>query len=272
MFFPIQKLLGKDGSPSHPPFWLHCCLIFTTLFFLLLENGHAADEPLPNSPAPHYYLDEANWLTPAERVALDEKLSQFERETSNQFLVAIFQKLPEQADLFTFCQDVFQKWKPGTKERDNGAILFIFDQSHKSRIQTGRGVEGVLPDARCKQILQDVLAPSLRNGQHSEGVNAAITAMIQAAKGEYQGTGKLHSEKNQGIPLPLIIFFIFIFLFFILPAIQKRNAPIIIYTGGGTYNDRMDGGFGGGGWGGGGGGGFSGGGGGSGGGGASGDW
>jgi uncharacterized protein len=243
-----------------------------------------AEEPLPASPSPHYVRDDAKWLSSNAFDALDEKLKNFEKETSSQIVVGIFPQLPEGAELFDFTQRLFEFWKPGLADKDNGVLFVIFANDRKMRIHTGYGMEGALPDARSKQILQDIVAPPLRTGNREYAINAGVDAMIAATKGEYTGTGQTHLKESSRGTGPGFIFFVvvgFLILGMIFPRIFGSSDTV--YTGRGPSRSRggwIGGGppFGGGGGsiGGGGGGsfggGFSGGGGSSGGGGASGDW
>lgn len=257
--------------------------IFATLLLWLMGWGwsaHAA-APLPVSPTPSYIRDDAQWLSPAAFGALDAKLMAFERETSSQVVVAIFPKIPEGEELFDFSQRLFESWKPGQADKDNGVIFLIFAADRKMRIHTGKGMEGVLPDARCKQIIADVVAPQLRAGNREGAINAGVAAMIAAAKGEYTGTGKTQldgSRQGDSSSWVTLIFILFIVGVIILRGITAGSftAADIIFSvlGASRSSSGWGGGSSSGGWGGSssGGGGFSGGGGDSGGGGASGGW
>lgn len=253
-------------------------LILTSWLVLSTSLGAEVIPPKPKN----YFNDYANVVSPAAARALDEQLRQFERDTSNQIVAAVFPKMESESSLEDFSQRIFDQWRVGQAKPDNGAILLVFLQDRRIRIQTGYGLEGALPDITCRQIIENEIRPRFRTGDYEGGLRAGLTAMMQATRGEYKGTGKLAGDRGrQGISWPLIIFLLFV--------------AFIIYTNmraarrGGTYYDRRgrhrDGGGwvflppgGGGGWGGGGGGGggdwggFSGGGGMSGGGGASGDW
>lgn len=247
-------------------FWLAC-------LGLMLAAPTARAE-IPASPSPHYVYDEARWLSPAAFAAIDQRLEDYERESSSQMLVAIFQALPESGEMVDFSQRVFDAWKPGEKGKDNSAILFFFVNDRKIRIHVGYGLEGALPDARCKQIIEEVIAPRLRADNREQAVVAGIEAMIAATKGEYQGTGRTRLDQGEGIPFPVIILLVIILLVLIS---SQQHGDVVITRGGSRHGDWSRGGWGGGGgwsgggWGGGGGG-FFGGGGRSGGGGASGGW
>jgi len=250
---------------------LFACSMMLLAWLGCLAPEVRAANPLPTSPAPHYIRDDAKWLGPGAFQSLDEKLKNFERETSSQIVVAIFPNIPEGEELFDFSQRLYESWKPGQKGQDNGAIFLVFAADRKMRIHTGFGMEGVLPDARCKQIIEDVVAPQLREGNREAAINAGVDAMIAAAKGEYQGTGRTRLDgQEQPGGGPVLIFILLVFGFIILRLISSGALTVgdVIFTILGASRGS------GGGWssGGGGGGGFSGGGGSSGGGGASGGW
>lgn len=243
-------------------FWLAC--------LGLMFAAPTARAEIPASPSPHYVYDEARWLGPAAFAAIDKRLEDYERESSSQMLVAIFQALPETGEMFDLSQRVFEAWKPGEKGKNNSAILFFFVNERKIRIHVGYGLEGALPDARCKQIIEEVIAPRLRAGNREQAVAVGIDAMIAATKGEYQGTGRTRGDRDEGLPFPVIVLLLIILLVLIS---SQQQGDVVITRGGSRHGNWGDGGsgWGGGGFGGGGGG-FSGGGGRSGGGGASGGW
>lgn len=232
-----------------------------------------AQEALP--PAPKRFFNDYAGVVPAETAnALNGLLEQHERDTSNQILVAIFQHLPAGAVLEDYTVRTFQAWKPGQAGRDNGAILFVFVQERRLRIEVGYGLEGVLPDAVCKNIISEVIAPHFKTGDYRTGLSQGVASLLQAAKGEYKGTGHTQAEGRRGAgrsshpSVGLVLLFVIVMI--LLSRLSSRG---VVYHPNGR---RSWGGWQGGGWGGGGGwsggGGFSGGGGHSGGGGASGSW
>ena len=174
---------------------------------------------------------------------------------------------------------VANQWKAGQKKLDNGAILFVFVQDHKMFIQVGYGLEGALPDALCKRIIDQEISPPFKQGNFDGGVTAGVQAMMAATKGEYKGTGS-HSHRDDSVPN---IWIAIIIIFVILSIISKMRrystygpsglgsgwfiGPLIGGFGGGVFGVSSGGGFCGGG-----GGGFSSGGGSFGGGGAGGSW
>jgi uncharacterized protein len=253
---------------------------FLAAFALFLAQATAADVP-PKPPL--YFNDYASLVDSATAQQLNQRLEDFERQTSNQILVVIYPSLPPDTAMEDFTQDAFRAWKPGQQGRNNGAILFVFVKDRKMRIQTGYGLEGALPDAICKRIISDEIAPRFKTGDFAGGMTAAVNAMIAATRGEYKGSGQTvaeargqarHGQENM---VDLIIFLV-VFGFIGLSLLRAARRGTVMSgsgsrgSGGIWWIGGGGGGGGGGSGGGGGGGGFSGGGGDSGGGGASGDW
>ena len=221
--------------------------------------------------------DYAKVLSPSEVAQLEERSHKFEAETSNQIVIAIFPTLGDE-DVDDFTNRLFIKWKLGQQERNNGVLIAVFHQDRKVRIEVGYGLEGVLTDALASEIIRNEIAPAFRQERYAEGLMAAVNAIDQATRGEYQATKRPQTpvaDYSSLWPLLIIVFLIFmsqrrrrkrgIFI----PSQRGGCGYPIIFSPGSDEGWGRSGGWGGGG---GGGGGFSGGGGSSGGGGASGSW
>ena len=215
-------------------------------------------ETLPSKPD-RYFNDYAAVVDQATASELNEQLAQFERDTSTQILVAIYRSMESESSVADYTQRIAQTWGVGQKGRNNGAVIFVFVSDHQMFIQTGYGLEGALPDATCFDITHNVIAPLFKKSDYAGGLKAGVTAMMQAVRGEYKGTGRTHKEGESGsagsFPIGLIIFLVIV-TFIIASRFGRKRRRGYGYTGwGGPYI----GGFGGGGWSGGGsGGGFSG--------------
>lgn len=249
------------------------------LILLLLAGGGvvkaSGGEILP--PAPRQYVtDEARVIAPGLLAQLNQRLGAFEKATSTQIVAVVYPKLPEGAALDDYAQRLYSAWKIGTKKNSNGVLMLVFVQDRKMRIQPGYGLEGAMPDALCSRIIRETMAPAFRDGKYGGGLASGISAVMQATKGEYKGTGR-KSDK----PMTLLDFLFsplgFFLLVMIVLVVINRNRRDVgsggISPGAAAATGFFIGGMGGGGGSGGGdSGGFSGGGGESGGGGSSGDW
>ena len=249
------------------------------LIFLFVR-GLFAGEVIPPAPA-DYFNDYAKVTSASTAKQLNDQLAQFERDTSNQLVVAIFPKMQSDSSIEDYAQHIFVTWKIGQKGKNNGALLLVFMQEHKMHIHTGYGLEGAMPDVICKRIIDDEITPRFKQNDFDGGMVAGVNAMMAAAKGEYKGTGHTHKEATDTQDSNVITFIVFAVIIGVFLLSRLRRTATSYGSAGrrnwsqGWYFTGGGGGSSGGGWSSGGGGGdsgFSGGGGDSGGGGASGSW
>jgi len=186
--------------------------LFTMAMWVLASGGIAAT-PRPDK----YVTDNAHVLTPDMAHSINEKLVAFEQSTSNQILVYIDTSLNGN-DLESFTTELMHQWKVGQKGNDNGAVFFAYIADRKMRICTGYGLEGALPDALCKTILEEV-RPKFKLKQYDAGVSAAVESIIKASKGEY--TKGAHSS-GTGILIILLILGGGGFLIVVIKIIYKK--------------------------------------------------
>jgi len=232
---------------------------------LLAAGITRAAEVIPPRPA-HYFNDYAGVVPPDTADQLDRRLGQFERDTSNQLLVATYPKMQSDSSVADYTVRVAQAWRVGQKARDNGAVLFVFIQDRQVFIQVGYGLEPVLTDGLCRLIIDREIKPRFRAGDYAGGLAAGVDAIMAATRGEYRGSGRTDADRGT---LPsnglVIVFGIFIIILgSIFRFLRQRSAVYQSFGGRGGWSGGPTiwwGGFGGGG-GGGGGGGFGGGGGG----------
>ena len=231
-----------------------CPLLLILIFFTL---GLQAQDFPPAPNPPRLVNDFTNTLSTAEVGQLERKLVDYNDSTSTQIAIVIMRSVG-QYDISDYAFRLGQAWGIGGGDNDNGILILAAMEDRKVFIATGYGMEGAVPDALAKRIVENLILPNFRKGTYYEGLNEATDMIFKLASGEYKAED-IESKGNSGGAIFMILFFIFIFV--ILPLLKNRN----------DNNNHMGGR--GGGFGGGGGGGFGGfGGGGFGGGGAGGSW
>ena len=260
--------------------------IVALLGSLVLPFIAGGAEVIPPTP-PNHFNDFAGVVSTATVTRLNAELAQFERDTSTQIVVAIYPRMQSGSAVDDYAVRVAQAWGVGQRDRRNGAVLFVFQESRDVRIVTGYGLEGVLPDALCKQIVENEITPRFRAGDFDGGLTAGVRRMMAAVRGEYRGSGRTDAEAGSQTSVinPGTLVLLVMLTFIVLGAIRARSQRNVIYGrrgrrttwGNGPWlgGGGLGGGGFGGGWGGGGGSGggtFSGGGGSFGGGGAGGKW
>ena len=165
--------------------------------------------------------DDAHALKQETVDQLERELKAYEDSTSNQIAILIVQSLDGDV-LEEYSLRVAEKWKLGTKNKDNGVLLLIAVDDHKMRIEVGQGLEGVLTDAQSSRIIRNEIAPEFRRGDYDAGVRAGVNGIVKAIAGEYAATDTDGFEDLSLFAKLLImlgaILFISIFAFFGLVA------------------------------------------------------
>ncbi len=210
---------------------------YFSLFFILLSflfAHEALSLSIPAKPS-GYINDYANLLSPPAKEKLKNILYDFEKETTNQIVIATFDSLDGQS-LEDFSIHLAEKWKVGTKKNDNGIILLIFKKEHEVRIEVGYGLEGVLPDIKAEQIIRHEIVPAFKKGDFDSGISNGVNGIIKATKGEYSNASNRESKENNYNLLPIIAFLYFIFpilafLVIIFLAVQLLGFPLGIIVG-----------------------------------------
>ncbi len=136
----------------------------------------------PTLPKPTGYLsDTANILTPDVRQQLEILLTEVERQTTSEIAVVTITSL-EGDSLERYTNELFAKWGVGKKGKDNGVMILLAVHDRKVRIETGYGVEGILPDGLCGEIIRTRMAPHLKEGRFAQGVVEGVSAVASVLR------------------------------------------------------------------------------------------
>jgi uncharacterized protein len=163
--------------------------------FAQAESGDVQPVPALSSRV----TDLAGLLDSGQRQALEAKLAAFEQQKGSQIAVLIVHTTKPE-DVFSYSFRVADSWKLGRKGVDDGVLMVVAVDDHADNIQVGYGLEGALPDARCKQILQDIMAPLFRNGDYAGGISAGVDAIIKVVNGEPLPAASHRSQRGGQAP------------------------------------------------------------------------
>ncbi len=200
--------------------------IFAFFGSMLLQ---AKEIPSQFNP-PRFLNDYANVIGKGDAAQIENKLKAYYDSTSTQIAVVIENSIAGD-DLFDYCQRLAQTWGIGEKGKNNGLLLYIAIEDRKVRIHTGYGLEATITDALSKRIINQIIQPYFKQAQYAAGIDAATTAMMQAASGEFINDLPKH-KKNDLSFIQLVLMIVVLLLFFVF-----RNK-------GGGRNGGFRGGFG----------------------------
>jgi len=191
--------------------------------FLLLVSivSSAQDFPAPMDP-PRLVNDYAGLLSDEEFQYLEHKLESYEDSTSNQFAIVII-NTTHGYDIGQYSAELGEEWGVGKGGRDNGLLITIAVQDRDMFISTGYGLEGAIPDAASKRIIENYILPNFKNRDYFEGLDEATSLLIGLAEGEFEAD-EIAADPSD--PATEIISMIVTGMFFILPIyyINRRRA------------------------------------------------
>ncbi len=187
----------------------------TLLGLLLAFTLFAQDEnPFQKPAVQKLVVDNANLFDAAQVKALEDKIYQFNAQTSTQILIYTTPDL-QGYDVADFAQRLGAGWGIGSEKFDNGIVMVIKprvgNNPGRVTIQTGYGIEDKIPDAIANRIIDQEMIPSFKAGNTFEGVNKALDVCISLTKGEFKA--EEYAKKSNPIGA-LIIIGVFLIVFF----------------------------------------------------------
>lgn len=197
-------------------------LIALALFIPPMLRAQEAAYP---AKADYYVNDYANIIDDKVQAELDAKLKEFDKQTTNEIVIATFPEL--KGNLEEVSNKLFRDWGIGKKETNNGVAFFIFLKDEngkgKTRIEVGKGLEGVIPDSKAKLLYEREIKPHLVKRDFTSGVTVAADKLMAYAKEELTGP-PAPVESGDG-PSVAVIFFVFMGLSAVALGFWKLLVP-----------------------------------------------
>ena len=148
---------------------LWCCVFWTVL---AAEAAVYTPVSVPNPKVQGqgcYVSNPDAIIADTDVVFLNTCAARLEAQTKVEMCVVALESIGDK-DCFDFCYELFQRWGIGQAGQNTGVLVCFVLDSHDIRIMTGVGLEGVLPDARCSQIIHDHMIPAFRAGDYGGGL------------------------------------------------------------------------------------------------------
>ena len=123
--------------------------------------------------------DFANLLSAEQSRLVETICRDVERQTTAQVAVVTIQSLDGQT-VDNYAHQLFNAWGIGQKDVNNGVLLLVAPNERRARIEVGYGLEPLLTDALCGEILDVHAVPRFRAGDYPGGIVAATRAIADA--------------------------------------------------------------------------------------------
>jgi len=143
----------------------------------------AAAEDAPIPPLAGRVVDVNATLTAEQRRELEASLEAFEKRKGSQIAVLITgTTFPEPIESFSL--RVAEAWKIGRKGVDDGIVVVVARSDQAMRIEVGYGLEGAVPDATAKRLIEEEFIPRFREGDFYGGLRAGLDRLMRVIDGE----------------------------------------------------------------------------------------
>ncbi|MBU5575375.1 MAG: TPM domain-containing protein [Candidatus Aenigmarchaeota archaeon] len=154
--------------------------------------------------------DYANVISNNYEVLINNYLLELKKNTSAEVVILTVNDT-ESYTPKEYATLVFNTWGIGKKEKDNGLLILVSMKDRRIEVETGYGLEGILPDSKVGRILDENVIPFLKQGNYDEGLYRAVISFGEVIM---KGKSEIYVEDNENIQKFYIFFAFFIILIF----------------------------------------------------------
>ena len=179
------------------------------IFLILCCNVQAKEVPIPKAKADVYVYDADNLFDESAEKEINDMLISLEKKTSSEFAVITVKSLLGK-EIEDYSIKVANGLGIGKEDKDNGVLLLISRSDKRVRLEIGKGLEGILNDAKCGRILDKYFVPYRENDEYTEATKLTVQAVINVIATDagvtVDGVDKaITVPEEEPIPVGLII-------------------------------------------------------------------
>lgn len=193
-----------------------------TLAFLFLFGALNVAQAgcIPDAPNPPKLVNDfANIIDVGYEGRIELYLSRFNDTTSTQITVVTVDDLCGYTAA-EFAYEIGESWGVGNKEFDNGVVILIKpklpDSKGEAFIAPGYGLEGAIPDAMAKRIIENEMIPYFKEGKYSVGIVEAVKVIVSLTEGEYSANNANRKKRPKRSKAPVAAIFFVLFVAFVM--------------------------------------------------------
>jgi len=189
------------------------------LLLLLIFQGAIFSQKLPPRPDPPRLVNDLSGVLTASEIALlERKLVDFDDSTSNQVAIVLLKTL-DGYPIADYAYRLGESWGVGRKGKNNGILILAAMEDREIFISVGYGLEGAVPDAWARRIIEADINPHFKEGRYYAGLNQATDRIVQLTSGEYKG-----EPRNDEEPAPrvMLIILLIMLIFFMMMRRSRR--------------------------------------------------
>ena len=188
-------------------YWILICT-FSLICTLIVSNQPSysltvQDVPNPRQQNGSWVTDMVDMLSPQAETQLNQMISELENQNGTEIAIVTVPETKPSSTPKKFTTELFNTWGIGKKGQDNGILFLISKGDRRTEIKTGKGIEGILTDAKVINILREQVTPKFKKGNFEAGIIAGTKALIQelGTDGSGADNSNINSlESNNEVP------------------------------------------------------------------------
>ena len=169
-------------------------------FWALPAQKAVSWEDIPNvqlQDSMQFVSDVAHIIEPEARQRINEAILSMRQTHGVEGVVITLPSIGQSGSIEDLAREILRGWGVGSKIDNSGFVMLISLDSRQIRIETGYGLEGVLPDALCSQIIAHRMAPHFKRGDYSTGILAGIQAIQETITANYEGATRTDGAEEE---------------------------------------------------------------------------
>ena len=220
--------------------------IFLSLILMLESLPSFAltvqDVPNPRQNSGGWVTDMAEIISASREDQLNGMISKLKASNGSEIAVVTLSETKPAKTPKEFATELFNYWGIGKKDQDNGVLFLISQGDHRVEIETGKGIQDILPDAKVSNLLDTKIIPQFKLGLFEAGIIAGTTALVASLNtAEYSLVDSSINYSNILIIGILLILVLLIIFFYINSRNRSRSYSYKIYSSGSSRSSYSGG-------------------------------
>ena len=202
-------------------------------FWALPAQKALSWEDIPNvqlQDSTQFVSDVAHIIEPEALQRINETLQSLRQTHGVEGVVITLPTIGNDGSIEELALKILRGWGVGSKVDNSGFVMLISLDSRQIRIETGYGLEGVLPDALCSQIIAHRMVPHFKRGDYSTGILSGVQAIQETISANYEGAtrtdGTEEGQVAEGVFNGLVVLLVLILCVVMLVSYKdEQTAP-----------------------------------------------
>ena len=141
----------------------------------------------------------ANILSDQTETKINRLISDLEQTNGTEIAIVTVPNVAPSATPKEFATELFNYWGIGKADVDNGVLFLISVSDRRVEIETGYGIESILPDAKVGNIIDTKITPQYKQGNYDRGTEDGTEALVVALNSSANVTKQTITTPNKPV-------------------------------------------------------------------------